>query len=159
MSKLLCSWNSPGKNTGVGCHFLLQGIFLTQGSNPRLLRLLYWQGSSLPLRHQGNPLRTFISFLSVFLNSSPWCMWNNNNFVLFLKYENVLSTESLSWKLRMKTLPKCCQPIFQGAEIKLRTPKIEVWLCTYSCYSHLTFWGHKMSQDRTVWKCLSPHTR
>ena len=26
-----------GKNTGVGCHFLLQGIFLTQGSNPRLL--------------------------------------------------------------------------------------------------------------------------
>ena len=29
-------WNSPGKNTGVGCHFLLQGIFLTQGSNPGL---------------------------------------------------------------------------------------------------------------------------
>ena len=27
----------PGKNTGVGCHFLLQGIFLTQGSNPHLL--------------------------------------------------------------------------------------------------------------------------
>ena len=30
-------WDSPGKNTGVGCHFLLQGIFLTQGSNPGLL--------------------------------------------------------------------------------------------------------------------------
>ena len=30
-----CSWDSPGENTGVGCHFLLQGIFLTQGSNPR----------------------------------------------------------------------------------------------------------------------------
>ena len=29
----LCPWNSPGKNTGVGCHFLLQGIFLSQGSN------------------------------------------------------------------------------------------------------------------------------
>jgi len=29
---LLCPWDSPGKNTGVGCHFLLQGIFLTQGS-------------------------------------------------------------------------------------------------------------------------------
>ena len=28
----LCLWDSPGKNTGVGCHFLLQGIFLTQGS-------------------------------------------------------------------------------------------------------------------------------
>ena len=30
-------WDSPGKNTGVGCHFLLQGIFPTQGSNPGLL--------------------------------------------------------------------------------------------------------------------------
>ena len=27
-------WDSPGKNTGVGCHALLQGIFRTQGSNP-----------------------------------------------------------------------------------------------------------------------------
>ena len=33
---LLHSWDSPGKNTGVGCHFLLQRIFLTQGSNPGL---------------------------------------------------------------------------------------------------------------------------
>ena len=32
-------WNSPGKNTGVGCHFLLQGIFLTQGSNSCLLSM------------------------------------------------------------------------------------------------------------------------
>ena len=40
------------KNTGVGCHFLPQGIFLTQGSNPRLL---HWQADSLPLSHQGNP--------------------------------------------------------------------------------------------------------
>ena len=35
-----CPWGFPGKNTGVGCHFLLQGIFPTQGSNPRLL---HWQ--------------------------------------------------------------------------------------------------------------------
>ena len=40
---------SPGKNTGVGCHALLQGIFPTQGSNPGLLRLLHWQVGSLPL--------------------------------------------------------------------------------------------------------------
>ena len=36
-NRLLCPWNSPGKNTGVGCYSLLQGIFLTQGSNPGLL--------------------------------------------------------------------------------------------------------------------------
>ena len=39
---LLCPWNYPGKNTGVGCHFLLQAIFLTQRSNPCLLHLLHW---------------------------------------------------------------------------------------------------------------------
>ena len=44
-----CSRDSPGKNIGVGCHALLQGFFLTQGSNPCLLGLLHWQMGSLPL--------------------------------------------------------------------------------------------------------------
>ena len=39
----------PGKNTGVGCHALLQGIFPIQGSNLHLLCLLLWQAGSLPL--------------------------------------------------------------------------------------------------------------
>ena len=42
-------WDSPGKNTGVGCHALLQGIFPIQGSNLRLLCLLQWQVGSLRL--------------------------------------------------------------------------------------------------------------
>ena len=46
---------SPGKNTGVGCHFLLQGIFLTQGSNSYLRWLLHWQVDSLPLHYLGRP--------------------------------------------------------------------------------------------------------
>ena len=40
------------KNTRVGCHFLLQGIFPTQGSNPCLLN---WQMGSLPLTHEEGP--------------------------------------------------------------------------------------------------------
>ena len=36
-TRLLCLWDFPGKNTGVGCHALLQGIFPTKGSNPHLL--------------------------------------------------------------------------------------------------------------------------
>ena len=44
-----CMWDSPGKNPGVGCHALLQGIFLIQGSNLHLLCVLHWQASSLPL--------------------------------------------------------------------------------------------------------------
>ena len=47
-ARLLCPWHSPGKNTGVGCHALLQGIFLNQGSNPHLLHLLHRQAGSLP---------------------------------------------------------------------------------------------------------------
>ena len=45
-TRLLCPWDSPSKNTGVGCHTFLQGIFPTQGSNPGLLAL---QADSLPL--------------------------------------------------------------------------------------------------------------
>ena len=47
-ARLLCLWSSPGKNTGGDCHFLLQGIFPTQGSNSRHLGLLHWQADSLP---------------------------------------------------------------------------------------------------------------
>ena len=36
-ARLLCPWDSPGKNTGMGCHSLIQRIFLTQESNPDLL--------------------------------------------------------------------------------------------------------------------------
>ena len=62
-ARLLCPWNFPGKNTGVGCHFLLQRIFLgslflglAQGSNLRLLCLLHWRVNSLPLDHPGSPI-------------------------------------------------------------------------------------------------------
>ena len=41
-------WDPPGKNTGVGCHALLQGICPTQGLNPCLVHLLHWQSGSLP---------------------------------------------------------------------------------------------------------------
>ena len=47
------SMDFSGKNTGVGCHFFLEGIFLTQESN---LCLLYRQADSLPLNHQGSPM-------------------------------------------------------------------------------------------------------
>ena len=45
--RLLCPWDSPGKSTGVGCHFLLQGISHTRGSKPLLLGLLHWQAGYL----------------------------------------------------------------------------------------------------------------
>ena len=62
--RLLWLWNFPGKNTGVGYHFLLQRIFQAQGSNLYLLCLLQWQGShlgSLNDKHHWIPKLIWIS--------------------------------------------------------------------------------------------------
>ena len=50
----LCPWDSPGNNTGVGCHFLVQGIFPTQGLNPCLLCLPHCRQIPYCLCHQGS---------------------------------------------------------------------------------------------------------
>ena len=51
-ASLLCSWDFPYKKTGVDCHFLLQGIFWTQGLNPCLQ---HWKADLLPLSYLGSP--------------------------------------------------------------------------------------------------------
>ena len=53
----------PGKNTGVGCHFLLQWIFSTQGSNLCLLHLLHWQADSLPLAPPRKPTYIYTNYI------------------------------------------------------------------------------------------------
>ena len=86
---LLCPWNSPGKSSGVGSHFLLQGIFLTQGLNPGLLhcrQILYH------LSHQGSPhpiLRT-IFYAHVYLT------FNNLGKRILYNGEKVFSTNTES---------------------------------------------------------------
>ena len=50
-SRRLCPWNYPGKNTGMGCHFFLRGIFPTQRLKRCLPCLLHWQTDSLPQCH------------------------------------------------------------------------------------------------------------
>ena len=67
-------WDSPGKNTGVGCRALLQGILPTQGSNARLLCLLRVQAASLPVEPPGRPIN-FQSRMSALSSTlSPVCM-------------------------------------------------------------------------------------
>ena len=56
-ARLLCPWGSPGKNTGVGCHALLQGILPTQGPNPCFL---LWHVGSLPLESSWKAWRLLI---------------------------------------------------------------------------------------------------
>ena len=79
-----CPWDFPGKNTGVSCHFLLQGIFTSQGSNPCLLCLLHWQVDSLPPSHLGSPV-----FLATVLLSDQKlknkCQTNKWNYHIVIK--------------------------------------------------------------------------
>ena len=73
-AKLLCPWDSPGKNTWVSCHFLLQGIFPTWGSNPCLPSLLNWRADSLPRSHEVcvNGLADTCWKIPVFVNRKKW---------------------------------------------------------------------------------------
>ena len=71
---LLCAWESPGKNTEVGCHAVLQEIFPTQGSNPHLLCLLHGKWILCPLNHQGSPfcILVVLKFTQTILFGAPW---------------------------------------------------------------------------------------
>jgi len=84
LARFLCPWNSSGKNTGVGCHSLLQGIFPTQGLNPSLL---HCRQISYPMSHQGRP----VSKLSV--------LYSHCN-----DYKKVLFSRPHHWRLGLRIL-------------------------------------------------------
>ena len=104
-TSLLCPWDSPGKNTGVGCYFLLQGIFPIQRLNPHILDLLHWQADSLSSEPPGNPKES----LGTIMNSinSISCIFQQS----FLRYCHVSSEKHL--------------PFLQGGE--------RVCVCVHVC--------------------------
>ena len=57
----------------MGCHFLLQGIFLTEGSNPHVFRLWHWQADSLPTAPPGKPFSLSVHWANSFLISWVSC--------------------------------------------------------------------------------------
>ena len=69
-ARLLCPWDFPGKNTGVGCHFLLQRISLIQGSDLLALRLLHC--ILYPLSHQGSPIFVNITSQNLRVYLKEW---------------------------------------------------------------------------------------
>ena len=66
-TRLLCPWDTPGQSTGGGCHFLLQGIFLTQGSNTRLCTPPALRAGSSAPAQRGSPSDQHITS-----TASPW---------------------------------------------------------------------------------------
>ena len=92
--RLLCPWDCPGNSTGVDCHFLLQWIFLTHGSNPGLP---HCRQTLYRLSHQGSPIILvgniknrelcivyvdyifFLRRMIIDLNMVKWViLWNNS---------------------------------------------------------------------------------
>ena len=113
LTRLLCSWNFQGKNTGVGYHFLLQGIFPTQGSNPCLLCL---QEDSLPLSQVGSPDRhhsliNVLFFLHLLFHNN-----NNKNSTMHQTHRHVktdmIATETGRKFLDHASLLICINSIF-----------------------------------------------
>ena len=90
--------NFPDKNNEVHCHFLLQGIFLTQGLNLRLFYLLHWQMGSLPLVPPGRPFTLTTSChitprtcneLDANQTSVQWS-WHSPQWFILLTYRRTL---------------------------------------------------------------------
>ena len=93
-TRLLCPWDFPGKSTGVGCHILLQGIFLTQESNPGLpcckqtLYRLSHQGSAkvkvnkaenIPFFNRKHKIKTAQFSTSPRKKTRVWCEQSNGH--------------------------------------------------------------------------------
>ena len=76
-ARLPCPWDSPGENTGVGCHSLLQWIFLTQESNPHIL---HWQADFLPISHLGSHIHFLSLPQSLFLLLHPPMLFPSPNY-------------------------------------------------------------------------------
>ena len=99
--------NFPGKNTGVGCHALLQGIFPTQGSNQHLLRLLHWQVNSLPLVPPGKPLVYITWNLFMVLICSVLFSYRLK---IILIFKNLFIWQSGMWDLSSSTRDRTHAP-------------------------------------------------
>ena len=100
-----------------GLHFLLQGIFPTQGSNQHLSCLLHWQAGSLPLAPSGKPL--CLLFLSLFLLCRHELLVSvfKANIERYLLFQMLISICSLSWGASLSSAffpfpdPTCQSPL------------------------------------------------
>ena len=106
------SMDSPGKNTGVGCHSLLQVIFPTQGLNLHFLHLLHWQAGSFPLLPPGT-----LSY------------WGAEG-VLLIALDTLLRAKPDSWfmlnkKVSPSELPSCLFPVSSNGNVLNVSPTVD----------------------------------
>ena len=127
---LLCPWDFPGKNTGVGCHFLLQGIFWTQRSKlglPHCRQTLYhvshWGSTNCYIVHQVTELpvaHTCATLTRVPVTYSAPRIIPKSSCML----------TSLSWggKLGLNNLPKVTQLVMVRARMGKQRPHCSIYV-------------------------------
>ena len=111
-ARLLTPWDSPGKNTGMSCHFLLQGIFLTQGLNPHLLhyrQILYCWATREALYYRQIYIMPFFPLPDRIQNERLMISFQGNipdgYPPIFLQWHS-FSWESPLWNTRSPTYPE-----------------------------------------------------
>ena len=154
-ARLLCPWDFPGKNTGVGCQFLLQGIFPTQGLNPRLLCLLHqqilYQGTTWEAQAKVDcrpstfhrKWKYFYLFIFFTGPGNTVCAWEVPAIGLGF-YPHSSQTWRPSWRVwmlrhrrSMCSLPLCTCPLASGpSEMCVQGPPPNTWASPY--FQH--FW-------------------
>ena len=141
--RLLCPWDSPGKNTGVGHHFLLQGIFPIQGSNSHFLhcrRILMESTGGFQLLAN----TYFLFWVVVFFNESSYWVWsvwvllNSNilkyNFVFQIhRYPSFRQLEKIE---EYSKISRICYLNFKGG-LKFKVQKVKL-------ITLLAVWSHSL---------------
>ena len=115
-TRCLCPRDSPGKNTGEGCHAFFQGIFPTQGSNPGLLHC--WQ-ILYHLSHQRSP--------------------NSGKHKLKCAQKQLLMNEEVKWSEIAQSCPPLCDPVDGSLPVAYQVAYQSMGLSRQECWSGLPF--------------------
>ena len=123
-TSLLCPWDSPGKNTGVGCHFLLQGVFLTQDTDPDLLhcRQILYQ-----LIYKGSPtlsvaaaaaesLQSCLTLCDPVDGSPPGCPVPGILQARTLEWVAISFSNAWKWKVKVKSFSHVRPSVTHGLQ-------------------------------------------
>ena len=137
-TKLLCPWNFPRKYTGVDFHFLLPGIFLTQGLNLHVLHPLHWQVDSLPLcsfRHLPSGIIQALSEIKILFpkcSSEQWFPLTWTPYMLWYDLSRYLSP--YKYPNHLETLPgvlwifSTIEPMGYSHEFRVYVSTVSSWL-------------------------------